>query len=79
MEPLLELVQDQQHFALWRQDASFPQFRQRINQPQAAGQFRTNLAQTLEQPRFGFFQGRLDVDRQDVLAQPGQKSRLDQR
>ena len=53
--------------------------RQRIDQPQSSGQFGTRLAQALEQPGFGLLRGRLDVDRQDMLRQPGQKSRLDQR
>ena len=44
MEPLLELVQDQQHLALRWQDLTFSQFRQRMNQPRSSGQFRTNLA-----------------------------------
>ena len=46
-EPLLKLVQDQQHFALWRQDAAFSQFRQRINQPRSSGQL---PGQTLRKP-----------------------------
>ena len=79
MEPLLELVQDQQHLALGRQDATPSQVRQRIDQPQSSGQFRTDLAQALEQPSFGLLRGRLDVNRKDVLAEPGQESRLDQR
>ena len=79
MEPLLELVQDQQHLPLGWQDATPSQLRQRIDQPQSSGQFGTRLAQALEQPGFGLLGGRLDVDREDVLAQPGQQSRLDQR
>ena len=79
MEPLLELVQDQQHLPLGWQDATPSQVCQRIDQPQSSGQFRTRLAQALEQPGFGLLRGRLDVNRKDVLAQPGQKSRLDQR
>ena len=43
-EPLLELIQDQQHLALGWQDATFSQFRQRIDQAQSSGQIRTNLA-----------------------------------
>ena len=79
MEPLLELIQDQQHLPLRWQDATPSQVRQRIDQPQSSGQFRTRLAQALEQPGFGLLRGRLDVDRKDVLAEPGQESRLDQR
>src|SRR6516165_3825796 len=44
MEPLLELIQDQQHLAPWRQQAASPQVYQRIDQPQISGQFRTRLA-----------------------------------
>jgi len=44
MEPLLELVEDEQHFALRWQDATPPQACQRINQPRSSGQFRTNLS-----------------------------------
>ena len=47
--------------------------------PDPRGKFRTRLAQALEQPGFRLLGGRLDVDRKDVLAQPGQQSRLDQR
>ena len=53
--------------------------RQRIDQPQSSGEFGTRLADALEQPGFGLLGGCLDVDRKDVLAQPGQQSRLDQR
>ena len=79
MEPLLELVQDQQHLPLRWQDATPSQVCQRIDQPQSSGQFRTHLAQALEQPSFRLLRGRLDVNRKDMLAQPGQKPRLDQR
>ena len=78
-QPLLELIQDQQHLALGWQDATLSQVRQRLDQPQFSRQFRTDLAQALEQPGFRLIRGRLDVNRQDVLAEPGQKSRLDQR
>ena len=44
MQPLLELVQDQQHLPLRWQDATPSQVRQRIDQPQSSGQFRTRLA-----------------------------------
>ena len=47
--------------------------------PNPLGQFRTRLSQALEQSGFGLLGGCLDVDRKDVLCQPGQKSRLDQR
>ena len=43
MEPLLELVQDQQHLPLRWQDATPSQVRQRIDQPQSLRQFGTRL------------------------------------
>ena len=76
MEPLLELVQDQQHLPLRWQDATPSQVCQRIDQPQSSGQFRTRLAQALEQPGFGLLGGRLDVDRKDVLASRGSSPAL---
>ncbi len=79
VEPLLELIQDQQHLMLRRQDAAPPHVRQRIDQTQASWQFGTDLVEALEQPGFGLIQSRLDVDRQDLLAQPGQEAGLDQR
>ena len=45
MEPLLELVQDQQHLSLRRQDATPSQVCQRIDQPRSSGQVGTHLAQ----------------------------------
>jgi hypothetical protein len=44
MEPLLELVEDEQHLALRCRDATPPQACQRINQLRSSGQFRTNLS-----------------------------------
>ena len=47
MEPLLELIQDQQHLLLRRQDATPPQVCQRIDQPRSSGQFGTRLRKPL--------------------------------
>ena len=44
MEPLLELVQDQQHLPLRWQDATPSQVRQRIDQPRSSGKFGTRLS-----------------------------------
>ena len=79
MEPLLELVQDQQHLLPGTQHPSLPHRRQGIDQPDPRWQIGADLPQCLQQPGFGLLRGRLDVDRQDMLRQPGQKSRLDQR
>ena len=79
MEPLLELVEDQEHLPLGRQEAAPAQVGQRIDQPRGSGQFRTDLAHALEQTGFGLLRRRLDVNRQDVPGQPGQETRLDHR
>jgi hypothetical protein len=71
MEPLFELVEDQQYLPLKWQDATSSQVCQRIDQTRSSGQFRTRLAQAIEQPGFGLLRGRLDVNRQDVLGQSG--------
>ena len=78
-EPLLELVEDQQHLLARAQDPPAPQRRQRIDQVQSGGQVGAGLAQAPQQPGLGLLGRRLDVDRQHVLAQPGQQPRLDQR
>ena len=44
VQPLLELVQDEQHLPLRWQDATPSQLRQRIDQPQSSGKFGTRLA-----------------------------------
>jgi len=41
MEPLFELVKDEQHLPIGRQDATATQDRQRIDQPQFSGKLRT--------------------------------------
>src|SRR5271157_4423450 len=71
VKPLLELVQDQQYLPLRWQDATPSQVCQRLDQPRSSGQFRTCLTQAFQQSSFRLLRGRLDVDRKDVLAQPG--------
>ena len=74
MEPLLELIQDQQHLPPGRQ-ARDPcrKLASESTSPDSSRQFRTDLAQALQQPSFRLLRGRLDVNRQDVLAEPGQE------
>ena len=73
MEPLLELVQDQQHLALGRQDAT-PAASSPANRPAPIlGAVRDRPCAALEQPSFRLLRGRLDVNRKDVLAEPGQQ------
>ena len=71
MKPLLELIDDQDHLPLGWEDASPSQLSQRIDQPKPTREFRTRLADALEQACLGLFGGRLDVDWEDVLAQAG--------
>jgi hypothetical protein len=68
MQPLLELVQDQQQPPLMWQDATPSQVRQRIDQVRPSGQFGTCLADALEKPGFGLFGGGFDVDRENVFS-----------
>ena len=63
VQPLLELVEDDQHL-LARRDALAPaQCRQRLVQAQVVGQAGTALPQAVQQPGLGLLGGRLDVDR----------------
>ena len=62
-----------------RQRLPPPQRRQRLDQAAVRRQVGARLAQALQQPGLGLLGRRLDVDRQDVLGQPGQQARLDQR
>ena len=70
-EPLLELVEDQQHLLAGRERPAPPQRGQRIDQVQSGGQVGTGLAQAPQQPGLGLLRRRLDVDRQHVLAPAG--------
>ena len=78
-QPLLELVEDQQHLLAGAEHPPPPQRGQRIDQARPRGQLGTRLAQRPQQPGLGLLRRRLDVDRQHVLGQPGQQARLDQR
>ena len=70
-QPLLELVEDQQHLLPGRQDPAPPQRGQRLDQVRPGGQVGARLAQAPQQPGLGLLGRRLDVDRQDVLAPAG--------
>ena len=78
MEPLLELVEDQQHLLLGAAGRDpFADRRQRIDQPQS---LRASSGHALRKPLssrcFGLLGGRLDVDRQDVLPSRGSSPAL---
>ena len=79
VEPLLELVEDDQHLRAGGNRLPAPEHRQRFDQPQVLGQVGARLPQPLQESRFGLLRRGLDVNRQDFLAEPGQKPRLDQR
>ena len=63
-EPLLELVEDQQHLAARRQALAAPERRQRLDQARVVGQARKSLANPAQQARLRLAGRRLDVDRQ---------------
>jgi len=79
MEPLLELVQDNQHLLPGAQHSSLPHECQGIDQPRLRRQIGTRRAQCFQQPRFRLLRARLDIDSQDVPRQQGQYACLDQR
>ena len=72
MEPLLELVQDQQHFLTGAEHSSGANRRQGTDQTPLRRQVGTDLPQPSQQPILRVLRGRLDVNGQDVLRQPGQ-------
>ena len=79
-EPLLELVEDQQHLLARAERPTPPQRGQGLDQAQTRGQVgSTPCAAPLSSRASVSAGGRLDVNRQDVLAQPGQQPRLHQR
>ena len=79
MEPLLELVKDDQQFlAAWDALAS-AKGSNRLDQPTITRLVRTRLSQPFQEPGLGFVSRRLGVDGDHVLGQPGQQARLDER
>ena len=80
VEPLLELVEDEQHLLPGPQDPSRAARRQGLDQAQLAAAGRdTPSAGPCSSRASVSSGGRLDVDGQDVARQPGQQPRLDQR
>ncbi len=75
-EPLLELVEDQQHLLPRAQRPAPPQRRHGIDEAAIGGQVGAGLAQPAQQPGLGLLGRRLDVDRQHILAQPGSRPAL---
>ena len=75
VQPLLELVQDDQHLLARRQALAPAQRRQRLLQAQVAGQAGTALPQPVQQPGLGLLGGRLDVDGDHVARTAGAAAR----
>ena len=79
MEPLLELVQDQQHLLPGRKTRPRRSFASESTRPDRSGQVGHALRRPLSNRASVSSGGRLDVDRRTCLRQPGQQARLDQR
>ena len=78
-EPLLELVEDQQHLLTGTEPPPAPQRGQGVDQSESGAQLGARLAKAAQQPGLGLLGRRLDVDRQHLPGQPRQEPRLDQR
>ncbi len=79
VQPLFQLIEDQQHLAAFRQPASPPHFGQRLGQAGIGRQVRALAAQAVQEPRLGVVRRGFDVHRLDVRGQPGQQARSHQR
>ncbi len=78
VEPLLELVQDDQHL-LARRAVSPAQLRQGFFEVEFVTERGTTFAQSVEQPCFRFVGSRLDVHRQNVLGEAWKQTGLHER
>ena len=78
-EPLLELVQHQEHLLARAERPPPPQRGQGLHQAQPGAQLRSRLAHPFEQPGLGLRRGRLDVNRPHLLGEAGKQPRLHQR
>ena len=79
MQPLLELVEDDQHLLARWNALTTAQRRQRLFQAQPVGQGRTAFPQAVQQPGFCLLGGGLHVNGDHCTGQAGQQSRLNQR
>ena len=75
VQPLLELVEDDEHLLGLVQALALAQGGKGPRQIQVGGQVGTPFAQAPQQPGLRVFGGRLDVNREDTVAQPGQAAR----
>ena len=79
VQPLLELVEHDQHLFAHRDALPSPECRQRLFQAQIVFEGRTTFSQSVQQSGFGFFRRGLDVDRDHIFGESRQQSRFDQR
>ena len=78
-QPLLELVEHEQHLLAGPEATPPAQGGQGVDQPEFRSQVGARPTQGFQQPGLGLVGRRLDVNREDMLLQPGQQPRLDQR
>jgi hypothetical protein len=79
VQPLLELVENDQQLLARGEVLAAPECRQRLLEPQVSRQGRALFPQSIQQPRFRLPPGRLDKHRANAFGQPRQQARLDQR
>ena len=79
VQPLLELVEDDQHLLAGRNALPPAQCGQSIFQAEIVRQGGTPFAQAVQQPGLGILGRRFEVDGDHVVGQPGQQARLHQR
>ena len=72
VQPLLELVDDNQQFFPFRKQLIAPQGEHRFLEPHGAGQTGTLVSKRSEQTDLGLVGGRFDVNCQNVVRQSGQ-------
>ncbi len=79
VEPLLELIEDDEYLLAGRNALTPAEGRQRILQTQVGGQRRAAFPQAVGEPGLRLLGGGLDVDRDHLVGQARQQARFDQR
>ncbi len=79
MQPLLELVEHDQHFLVGRNALPSPQRRQCLLEAEVAIEGRTPLSQAMQETRLGIVWCGLDVNDDHVRGKSRQQPRLDER
>ena len=78
MEPLLELIKDNQHLLAYRNSLATSQCLQRFFEAQIVFECWTTLPQSIQKTGFRFFRCGFDINRDHIFGEPGRQSRLDQ-